>query len=59
MSAAKKIKIGTLGSAATFAGEATSRMREIYPEFSAALYFPSMDACWQEVKGGTVHSVLF
>lgn len=58
MSAAKKIKIGTLGSAATFAGEATSRMREIYPEFSAAIYFPSMDACWQELKRGTVDAVI-
>ena len=40
----EKIKIGTLGGAATFAGEATSSMRERYPEFSEAVYFPSMDA---------------
>lgn len=54
----EKIKIGTLGSAATFAGEATSRMREIYPEFSEAVYFPSMDDCWRELKQGTVDAVI-
>jgi len=54
MSPAKKIRIGTLGSVATFAGEATSSMRESYPEFSEPVYFPSMDACWQELKRGTV-----
>ena len=54
MSSDKKLKIGTLGSAATFAGEATSSMRELYPEFSEAVYFPSMDACWQGLKRGTV-----
>ena len=50
----KKLKIGTLGSAATFAGEATSSMRELYPEFSEPVYFPSMDACWQGLQRGTV-----
>jgi len=58
MSAAKKIRIGTLGSAATFAGEATSRMRELYPQFSEPVYFPSMDACWQELQRGTVDAVI-
>ena len=53
-----KISIGTLGSAATFAGEATRRMREIYPEFSEPVYFPSMDACWLELKQGTVDAVI-
>lgn len=54
----QKIIIGTLGSAATFAGEATSRMRERYPEFSEAVYFPSMDDCWRELKQGTVDAVI-
>ena len=54
----EKIKIGTLGSAATFAGEATSRMRERHPEFSEAVYFPSMDDCWRELKQGTVDAVI-
>jgi Prephenate dehydratase len=58
MPPAKKIRIGTLGSAATFAGEATSRMRELYPEFSEAVYFPSMDDCWRELKQGTVDAVI-
>jgi len=58
MQTAKKINIGTLGSAATFAGEATSSMRELYPEFSEPVYFPSMDACWQELKRGTVDAVI-
>lgn len=53
-----KIKIGTLGSAATFAGEATSSMREKYPEFGEAVYFPSMDDCWRELKQGTVDAVI-
>jgi prephenate dehydratase len=55
---AEKIKIGTLGSAATFAGEATSRMRETYPEFSEPVYFPSMEQCWRELKQGTVDAVI-
>ncbi|MSP96783.1 MAG: hypothetical protein EXR29_06045 [Betaproteobacteria bacterium] len=58
MSPAKQIRIGTLGTVATFAGEATSSMRELYPEFSEAVYFSSMDACWQELKRGTVDAVI-
>ena len=58
MSRAKKINIGTLGSAATFSGEATSSMRELYPEFSEPVYFPSMDAGWEELKRGTVDAVI-
>ncbi len=58
MSNATKIRIGTLGSAATFSGEATRRMRELHPEFSEAVYFPSMDDCWQELKKGTVDAVI-
>lgn len=58
MKADRKIKIGTLGSAATFAGEATARMRELHPEFSEAVYFPSMEDCWRELKQGTVDAVI-
>ena len=58
MSPAKKIRIGSLGSAATFSGEATSSMRELYPEFSEPVYFSSMDACWEELKKGTVDAVI-
>ncbi|MDH3282160.1 MAG: hypothetical protein OEQ18_13665 [Gammaproteobacteria bacterium] len=58
MSQDKIIKIGTLGSLATFAGEATRRMRELYPEFSNPLYFPSMDDCWRELKAGKVDAVV-
>jgi len=58
METAGTISIGTLGSAATFAGEATSSMRELYPEFGEPVYFPSMDACWQELQRGTVDAVI-
>jgi hypothetical protein len=50
--------IGTLGSLATFAGEATAQMRALYPEFGAPSYFPSMDACWEELSKGTVDVVI-
>jgi prephenate dehydratase len=55
---AAKIKIGTLGSPATFAGEATRQMRELHPEFSDPVYFPSMDDCWSELRRGTVDAVI-
>ena len=58
MQTAGTISTGTLGSAATFAGEATSRMRELYPEFGEPVYFPSMEACWQELQRGTVDAVI-
>jgi prephenate dehydratase len=58
MGIATNIRIGTLGSAATFAGEATGSMRGLYPEFSEPVYFPSMDACWQELQRGTVDAVI-
>jgi prephenate dehydratase len=49
-----RLKVGTLGSAATFAGEATRRMRELYPEFGEPSYYPTMDACWDALRGGKV-----
>lgn len=52
------LKIGTLGSAATFAGEATRSMRALYPEFGEPAYFPSMDACWDALDGGNVDAVV-
>lgn len=58
MTATRQIRIGTLGSSATFAGEATRRMRELYLEFSEPLYFPSMDDCWKELKAGSVDAVI-
>lgn len=53
-----RVRIGTLGSSATFAGEATERIRERFPEFSAPTYFKSMDECWQELAKGTVDAVV-
>ncbi|HSQ04885.1 MAG TPA: prephenate dehydratase domain-containing protein [Burkholderiales bacterium] len=50
----KSMSVGTLGSAATFAGEATSRMRERHPEFNEPVYFPSMDDCWRALSEDTV-----
>jgi prephenate dehydratase len=52
------LHIGTLGSAATFAGEATRSMRALYPEFGEPAYFPSMDACWDALAGGKVDAVV-
>ncbi len=58
MSNGNSFSIGTLGSAVTFAGEATRSMRELYPEFSEPVYFPSMEDCWRELKNGTVDAVV-
>jgi chorismate mutase/prephenate dehydratase len=43
------LSLGTLGSAATFAGEATAELRRFYPEFSAPEFFSSMSACWDAI----------
>ena len=52
------IAIGTLGSAATFAGEATRAMRKRYPEFGEPAYFPSMEACWDALASDEVDAVV-
>jgi prephenate dehydratase len=52
------LRLGTLGSAATFAGEATQRMRELYPEFGEPAYFPSMEACWDALKHGSTDVII-
>ncbi|HEX3971603.1 MAG TPA: prephenate dehydratase domain-containing protein [Stellaceae bacterium] len=52
------MRIGTLGSSATFAGEATEAIRAQHPEFSASQYFKSMDDCWDELANGTVDAVV-
>lgn len=52
------IRIGTLGSAATFAGEGTQRMRELYPEFGNPAYFPTMEACWDALKDGAADVII-
>lgn len=44
------LKIGTLGSAATFAGEATARLRVFYPQFGEPVFLPTMDACWDAIE---------
>lgn len=58
MQRAATIRIGTLGSAATFAGEATSHIRTLYPEFGEPSYFPSMDDCWEALKQERVDVVI-
>ena len=58
MQRAATISIGTLGSAATFAGEATSHMRAVYPEFGEPSYFPSMEDCWLALKHGAVDMII-
>lgn len=54
MTQTKTLRLGTLGGAATFAGEATRSMRARYPEFGEPTYFPSMEACWAALKAGEV-----
>lgn len=54
----KTLTLGTLGSAATFAGEATRAMRARYAELSEPAYFPSMEACWDALDGGKVDAVI-
>lgn len=58
MHPATTFSIGTLGSPATFAGEATSEMRTLYPEFGDTRYFPSMDDCWSALEEGAVEIVV-
>jgi prephenate dehydratase len=52
------MKIGTLGSSATFAGEATEAIRARHPEFSAPQYFKSMEDCWNELANGAVDAIV-
>lgn len=54
----RSLRVGTLGSAATFAGEATRGMRMLYPEFGEPSYFPSMDACWEALAAEKVDAVV-
>lgn len=48
------LSIGTLGSAATFAGEATEQLRVCFPQFGEPVFFPTMDACWDAIERGLV-----
>jgi len=56
--APNSLRLGTLGGAATFAGEATRSMRARYPEFGEAAYFPSMDAVWDALKARKVDVII-
>ncbi len=47
-----KLKTVTLGSAGTFAGEATTIMCEKYEEFGEVVYRPSMEACYEALDRG-------
>jgi prephenate dehydratase len=53
-----KLTVGTLGGPATFAGEATSHMRALYPDFGEVRYLPSMDDCWTALDEGSVDLVV-
>lgn len=52
------MRLGTLGSSATFAGEATDAIRARHPAFSALQYFKSMDDGWDELAKGVVDAVV-
>jgi prephenate dehydratase len=58
MTDAHQMKLGTLGGAATFAGEATEAIRARMTLFGEPLYFKSMDDCWNELANGTVDAVV-
>ncbi len=58
MQRAATLSIATLGGEATFAGEATSHMRALYPELGEPQYLPSMDDCWMALKAGRVDVVV-
>lgn len=53
-----KLKVATLGSAGTFAGEATAVMCGKYDEFGEVVYRPSMEACYQALDDGEVDVVV-
>lgn len=54
----RQLKTGTLGSAATFAGEATREMRGVYPMLSDPEFFPSMPACWKALEDGRIEALV-
>ena len=58
MNASASLRLGTLGGAVTFAGEATRSMRERYPELGEPAYFPSMEATWEALKDGKVDVII-
>jgi prephenate dehydratase len=53
-----QLRVGTLGSATTFAGEATAQLCRRRADFADARYFATMDACWDELARGTVDVVV-
>lgn len=53
-----RLRTGTLGSAATFAGEAAERLVALRPDFAAPSYFPSVEACWEALASGSVEVVV-
>ncbi len=53
-----KLKVATLGSAGTFAGEATAILCGKYSEFGEVVYRPSMEACYQALDAGEVDVVV-
>jgi hypothetical protein len=54
----ESLRLGTLGSAATFAGEAASRFVELHPERIDTVYLPSVDAVWQALERGAVDAIV-
>lgn len=54
----EKLKVATLGSAGTFAGEATAVLCSKYGEFGEVVYRPSMEACYQALDAGEVDVVV-
>lgn len=52
------LALGTLGSAATFAGEATAAMLRRHPQYGDVRYFESMEALWSALETGAVDAIV-
>lgn len=50
--------VGTLGSAATFAGEATALMTRRHPRYHEVRYFESLEALWAALETGAVNAIV-
>lgn len=57
-SSAKSLILGTLGSAATFAGEATAKVRDYYRIEGDVVYFPSVGELWEALDAGKVDGIV-
>lgn len=53
-----QITVATIGGPETFAGEATTRLRQKYPVLSQPIYFDTGDALFDALTGGKVDAIV-